>query len=783
MISVSPARKVLASLVLLLLALAAIANAQERRTRRRLGSPEEPYRVAPATSKITIDGSLDEQAWVDAMSMTLDYEWFPGDGIEPPVATDVFITYDPGTLYVAFRCWDPEPKKIRAHLMDRDEVDTFVQDDHVLVMIDPFNDERRAFQFRVNPLGVQMDAIFSEIEGIEDFSWDIIWKSMGRITSDGYEVELAIPLSQIRFPSGSAPQTWGFDVGRSYPRNVRHRITSNYRDRNINCILCQADKVAGFADLKPGKNIELDPTLTASRSEAIESFPDGSLEKQSEDAELGLTGRWNITADLTLSAAINPDFSQVEADAVQLEANERFALRYPERRPFFLEGIDFFATPIEAVFTRTIADPLWGLKLTGKKGRNAFGVFIAEDENPPVILVPFNQLTGTFFVDDEVTTGVARYRRDIGGTSTLGVMYAGREGKNSGYYNRVGGIDGFLRLNNTNQLRFQYLYSDTLYPEESGAAFWNQPEGEAFTGHAVTVDWQYQSRNWVASLRYNDRDEGFRADSGFVPRVNFREAGGNVARIWWGEQDDWYSRIGAGAWAERNEMQDGTLSGERTGLFVNFFGPWQSYVELNAERLTVLNSLEEVGIDRSTLYEGLMTGIAYAQLQPTGDLKLSTLFIFGDGVDFQLDRAADELLVEARVEWKAGRRLNLQLNQFLNQLDDVATGVGLLEESLTELRAVYQFNLRTFVRAIVQRSDLSRRSAVDSAPFEGEDIFSQLLFSYKLNPQTVLFLGYEESRADSFFDFNSSPPQLLVSSSPVPVSRYFFFKIGYALLF
>ncbi len=272
------------------------------------------FEIRRASGPIKIDGALDEPAWADALTFDLPYEWSPGDNVTPPVETEFLATYDDDYLYAAWRAHDPNPADVRAHLMDRDAIATFVQDDHVLLMIDTFNDERRAFQFRVNPLGVQADAVFSQNEGIEDFSFDMIWDSAGRIDDEGYVVEIAIPFDQIRFPRTTGAQTWGFDVGRSYPRNVRHRIASSPRDRGNICVLCQADKVTGFENLEPGRNLEITPTLTADRTDTLDAFPGGDLVSEGEDVEAGLSVRWGITPNLSLNAAVNPDFSQVEAD-------------------------------------------------------------------------------------------------------------------------------------------------------------------------------------------------------------------------------------------------------------------------------------------------------------------------------------------------------------------------------------------------------------------------------------------------------------------------------------
>src|SRR4030042_363684 len=194
-----------------LLLLSAAAAAQE---------PAENYVISPAASKIKVDGLLDEVAWQKATVIKLPYEWTPGDNAPAPVETECLVTFDRDAFYIAFRCFDPKPVEIRAHLMDRDASDTLIQDDHINVLIDAFNDERRGFQFRVNPLGVQADANFSELEGYEDFSWDAIWSSAGKITDWGYAIEMAIPFNQLRFPRTAEKQTWGFSADRSWPRNA-----------------------------------------------------------------------------------------------------------------------------------------------------------------------------------------------------------------------------------------------------------------------------------------------------------------------------------------------------------------------------------------------------------------------------------------------------------------------------------------------------------------------------------------------------------------------------------
>ncbi|HEX6200754.1 MAG TPA: DUF5916 domain-containing protein, partial [Thermoanaerobaculia bacterium] len=716
----------------------------------------QDFEVERATSEVRVDGHLDEPAWQAALSFPLPCEWSPGDNVTPPVETDFLVTYDDEHLYLAWRAFDPEPAEIRAHLMNRDSIDTFVQDDHVVLILDTFNDERRGFQFRVNPLGVQADALFSQSEGIEDWSYDMIWDSAGRITEEGYVVEVAVPLDQIRFPASGGDLTWGFDVGRSYPRSVRHRMASYVRERGNNCLLCQATKVSGFEAIEPGRNLEITPTVTAHRTDSLGSFPEGDLESGDEDVEPGITARWGVTPDVTLSGTINPDFSQVEADVAQLEVNERFALFFPEKRPFFLEGSDIFSTPIRAVFTRTVADPAWGAKGSAKLGAGTFGAFVTEDD-VNTVLVPTNQRTEVAALPGGVSGSVLRYRRDLGSETTLGALYAGREG-DADYHNRVFGFDAVHRFDASNRLVVQALGSDTGYPDALAPGLRATLEDER--GYAFLVDWDHESRNWFWSASYQDLDPSFRADSGFVPRVDVRETEGVVQRIFWGEAGDLFNRSAVGFFARRVEDHSGRLTDRNFDLFANFNGPLQSFAELSIEH----NQQFFGGV----LYDDLWAAQLFGELQPSGALRISFFTNVGDAVDFQNNQPADVVQLSPTVELKLGRHVNLQASHNLRRLE--VEGGELFEANLTELRMVYNFSTRTFVRAIFQYLDLQQDPSLFTAPVEPEveDLFTQLLFSYKVNPQTVLFLGYSDSRLG------------LADVSLTQTDRTFFAKVGYA---
>ena len=237
-------------------------------------SPKQPHAVPRATSEVTIDGVIDEQAWQNALTLELKYEVRPGKNTKPPVRTVVFIAYDEGNVLVAFRAYDYEPEKIRARFRDRDHIQG---DDWVGIIFDTFNDERRAYEFWVNPLGVQTEGIFNQTGGGGgggrnfDESWDAIWHSAGRLTDFGYEVEMAIPFNQIRFQSTEGPQIWGVDATRSWPRSNRVHIGLFPRERGANSYLAQEEKLIGFEGVSPDATLSSCPPslVSPTRSDRI----------------------------------------------------------------------------------------------------------------------------------------------------------------------------------------------------------------------------------------------------------------------------------------------------------------------------------------------------------------------------------------------------------------------------------------------------------------------------------------------------------------------------------
>jgi len=764
--------RALAPLALFLLASAAPARPQaalpSQTGKQKVESPR--YDVTRAASPVKIDGVLDEDAWNTTATLPLPFEWTPGDNIPAPVKTDCLVTYDTNNLYIGFRCFDPEPRKIRAHLMDRDDSDKLILDDHISIMIDSFNDERRGFQFRVNPLGVQADANFSESEGYEDFSWDAIWDAAGKITDWGYAIEIAIPLNQLGFKKTSGPQTWGFSAERSWPRDARHRMTSHVRSRNVGCIICQFNKLTGFEGITPSQNIELNPTLTGHRTDAMDmgEYPGGSLQTGKAKVDPGLTAKWGVTPNLILNATANPDFSQVEADVAQLEINRRFALFYPEKRPFFLEGADFFLTPVQAVFTRTVADPLWGTKVTGKVGRTAVGVFAAQDEVTNLVF-PSNQGSSLGALETEAGDavrsygGVVRVRQDVGRMSTIGVLYTGRTG--SGYQNHVGGVDGFLRFNQNHSLTFQYLRSETDYPLETAQRF-GQSETR-FGGNAFHLSYDYWGRNWIVNATYKDLARGFRADYGFVPRVDTRDFIGTVFRQIWGKPGGWFNVIRLGFQGEVVYDHKGLLTDRNLVVGLMYQGRLETQINMHGIFSRIFFGGENFDTAQATVN---------SHIRPFSGSEFGFEARAGQAVDFENLRLARGLSLGPRATLNLGRHFNITAGHDYERLS--LGGRTIYTANLTQGRFIYNFSVRAFVRAIVQYQALRQNPDMYASPVDSSSktVFTQFLFSYKLNPRTVLFLGYSDNALGGNFDASA-----LGRVAIVRTDRTFFLKVSFAL--
>jgi len=647
--------------------------------------------------------------------------------------------------------------------VDRDRIDGH---DRILLTLDPFNDQRRAFQFGVSALGVQFDAVLAQNgpqmqgQGDADPSWDAIWHSAGRITESGYVVEAAIPFQSLRFPSGE-DRPWGAYLTRWWPRSANVQIRSASWDRADACQLCQANLVTGMRGITPGTNVQLTPTVTASKSQRRDGGVSAPLAGRPAVGDVGLDAQWGVTSDLTLNVTANPDFSQIEADVAQVEVNNRFALFFPEKRPFFLEGADFFATPVRAVFTRSVADPVGGAKLTGKVGASAVGALVARDRIT-TLLLPGSQLSTSTVLHQHSTTGLARFRRDVGEASTVGALVTTREG--SGYRNRVAGADALFRPAGSVTVQAQLLGSQTRYPDALAASH-DQPSG-TFGGWAAVANATLDTRSWYAFVGGRHFGEGFRADAGFQSQVGVRGGSAMVQRRVWGAADRWFTqlRLETGAWTSRDFS--GNPLGEGAWLGLAYDGPGQTTVGV-WPNLFMRDHFDGV------TYEGMSLVYFDGRTAPIGSLTVGLNGDFGDGIDYANGGIGRTFRLAPMVQLRVGRNVEAELRHTYQRLD--RDGGRVFTARLSQLRLVYNFSPRSFVRGVVQlrRTDREPPLYVADVDRTSVSVLGQALYAYKLNPQTVFFLGYGEDGGGAT-DANDVRTPLFTRS------RTLFVKLGYA---
>ena len=726
------------------------------------GAATERVSAHRALGPIHIDGRLDEPEWRVASVLALPFETYPGNNTPAAVRTECRIAYDSANLYFACHAFDPTPGSIRAVRADRDGI---LEHDRVGITIDPFNDRRRGWQFAINPLGVQYDAVYDAAGDMPDDAWNAIWTSAGRIVADGYIVEASIPFKSLRFPASATPRDWGFLAWRQRPRDSNVALHSVRIDPAIRCLLCQAGALTDLAAPSPSRNIELGPTLTSIRTDRRVSA-DGAMERGAFRPELGLDARWSITPDVTVNATANPDFSQVEADAAQLDANNLFALSYPERRPFFLDGADLFASPQTVVFTRTIADPAAGARFTAKHGGTAVALLGARDAVTNLLFAG-RERSPQIQLDQPSTALVGRVRRDVLGSSTLGLL--GTYRSSDGYLNRVLAVDALLRPHATTSVSAQAMLSATRYPD-SVASRMGQPTGD-FTGSLVGARARFQTRDANAELRLWKYTHGLRADLGFIPQVGVFDIDLDGDRVWWGNGDRWLTRlaVGTGYYATKHDTTPAYVNAWRF-VRVAYEGPsgltYRAYARMRTE------TFRGVRYDFWTPWMNL-------QVQPTKSLSASVDATFGGEIDYGAGRLARTVRLSPMATLRLTRNAEVRLRQ--SNLTLRTSEEPLLRATVSELRAAYHPTSRTFARALVQYRTTRRTSASLplTPPSRARSLASQLLLSYRVDAQTAALVGYGDTREAPDGSPASTDDDEL-SDELRPMLRSFFVKLSYA---
>ena len=705
--------------------------------------------------EIKIDGVLDDIHWQQAKQLELNYVTRPFENTQPPVTTQVKIFENGDTLYVAFIAQDPKVENLSAYYRDRDGI---WSDDLVGIKLDTFNDSRLAYQFFVNPLGIQADAIQNEMTGSESDSWDGIWQSAGKIVAAGYQVEMAIPLRILNFKEGSDKKVWGAELLRFYPREDRLRISNTPLDRNNSCNLCQMGSISGFKQAKQGQNLALVPTLVLGKGQSRE--PEESLEwNDSDNQAISLDVKWGITPEISLQATLNPDFSQVEADVAQLSINDTFALFFDEKRTFFLENSDYFSSNYNLVYTRNVAAPDYGAKVTGRMDQHTFGFFVANDEST-TFLVPGNLGSSVASFEQESLNLALRYRYDVSEQLSVGWTSTLRDAE--GYYNYVNAIDAKYQLTDNDTFRAQILRSDTQYPLDLYKEFCDDDceqddnysetalrlkKTEAFSGRAYRISYDHEERNWNVSIHQNSHGSGIRTDLGFGSLADRQKSAVRGGYNWYSE-NTWWNKIRlSGDW-DISHNDNNELIEKEAEVSLSMNGQLQSFFKINLlkrDKVGLRDDPSKLSIsNNSTLFTEQQSSF-YFEMRPSRSWYISTFARYGDHIDYDNNRLGKQWFVRQTIHWSIGKSLQFKLRHTYQNLD--VDNQQLFTADLTDFRTTYQFNQRQFLRLILVYSNIERnqQNYTFEVDAKSKGLGTQLLYSYKLNPLTKFFIGYSDS--------------------------------------
>ena len=677
----------------------------------------------------------------------------PGDGNAVSAPTTAYLSYDDDNLYVLFVCKD-DPAKVRASLANREDVGN---DDGVAVYLDTFHDRKRAYVFWANPLGVQLDGIMTEGQD-DDYSFDTVWQSEGHLTPEGYVVRFAIPFRSLRFASGAA-QSWGIGLGR-FIRRYNEESYWPHITKRLAGFVPQFGTLEGLEDIVPGRNVRLNPygAFTGAR------FLDTSVPafRREDDPRIGLDMKAVLGGALTLDGTVNPDFSQVESDQPQVTINERFEVFYPEKRPFFIENAGYFQTPVNLFFSRRIADPGKGIRLTGKVGRWAVGAIGTNDRAPDATI-------GAGPVGDEAHSagiGVVRVQRDFGGESTIGMLATDRS--------LAGGSNGVVSADTRLKLSKTWIFSGQAMATRTRGT-----SGAPSSGTGWYANLLRDGRNLDYSASYLDLSPSFETQLGFVKRVGIRQFDqelqivrrpkGPVVRFGptfttsldWDPHGRLLDRSLQASFEVKFRRETKLVAGrEQAFEFFNGlpFNTHRTSVTFQSEWLKWLAGFAKIGLGTAVNHKppkGLAPYLADAQ---DGSV----------GLTFRPMRALrlDHTFLYERLRTRPGASLTADSPQ------------RILANRILREKLNYQFTRALSFRAILDYSTVDRDSTLSRVEPEhrwGMD----LLFTYLVHPGTALYVGYSD-RYENFRLLPGSPPALERSGSPgLSVGRQVFVKLSY----
>ncbi len=682
------------------------------------------FTITQTSSPIDIDGNFDDAGWQNAASTNNFLEFQPGDNIDPPDETEVKLTYDNDNLYVAFTAYS-DPEEIRASIQKRDQA---WMDDFVAIIVDTYGDANAAVMIGANPYGIQLDALNQGND--DDESFDIIYESKGKITDMGFQVEMAIPFSSLSFPKKDV-QEWRITFFRNLPRATRHMIVWGGFDRTNPCWLCQLGTLKGIEGIEQKGRLEFLPTIVGSQSS---EKVDDKIKDNDPFGEASLGIKYSFSSDRTAEVTINPDFSQVEADEDQVDVNTTFALSFREKRPFFNEGADLMDTWINAIYTRSINNPIAAGRIINRGQKNTWALLSAIDEDSPYI-IPGEERSYTA-MGQQSLSNIFRYKRSLDQGSYVGFLATNRQMMDNEGSGSVFGLDTRYRFNDMYQLEFQTVFSHTKEPNDSLVVSENQFgddhtftfDGESFTGNAVEIEFARQTEHWILEAGYDHNSPTFRAENGFIRSNNNKRA--YVSSVWISFPNSFVSKAVGGFNTGIRQNFDGETKGRYINLFGNVELPRQFRINLFYEyeplvrfKDTNLKNLSTFGMNINSSFSKSLT---FGGGMNDGESIVRFLDVPEKG-------KSSAMWLWARIKitdkFMVSPRYNTQKMTTLNGDEEYYSGY------LAALRVNYQFNESFGFKLLGQYNDFS-----NSFTF-------QPLLTYQPSPFTIFYIGSSQNQS------------------------------------
>jgi hypothetical protein len=680
----------------------------------------------------------------------------PGDGVPVSQATAAYLSYDERNLYVVFICEDSG--SVRGHMAKREEIG---EDDFVGVYLDTFNDRRHAYAFEANPLGLQRDGLLNEGQKT-DYTFDTVWSTDGQLTRKGYTVWMAIPFKSLRFINDDV-QTWGIALRRRILR-ANEEAYWPHITRRVAGFINQMAPLDDLAQVSAGRNIQVIPYGTFTGSQRLDgAVPSFRTEREQSG---GVDAKFVIRDALTVDLTAKPDFSQVESDEPQVTVNQRYEVKFPEKRPFFMENAGFFQTPVNLFYSRRIIEPQLGARLTGKVNRWAVGALTMDDRAAGAVLAQNDPRHA-----NRAATGVFRVQREFGSQSSAGVLVTSRDF--GGSANRVAAFDTRLRLNPNLYFTGQIMDSET-----------RDLRGGQSSGQAYLARLDYGGRNFSHSTSFADLAPSFHTDMGYVKRVDLRAVTEYAGYLWYpgGKRlSSFGPSVSVSAdWDHRQQLQD-----------------WNVYPTfvLNFPRQT---SIKVANSRTYELYEGIgfrssVTEVS-AYSAPAKSFGVFASFTAGQAINYAPAAGLAPFLGDSTSAsfgwtWRPAERVRLESSYYYTHLTERERALRVIgadrrtvfDNHLARLKVNYQFTRALSVRSILDYYALLPDEAlIDYTP--SQVLTGDVLLTYLIHPGTALYIGYTNRLENVATD--PVAQRLRFTGWPGTVTnRQVFAKVSYLLRF